>query len=1550
MLDNLRRSLVPLVLVVCIVGGWALLPTWPAVVWSLLLLSTVYVPSLLGTGERMVHRDRQVTWPSWVAAGLADVRDTVLLGSMNLVLLSHRAWTALDAIVRTLWRLAITHRRLLEWTTAARSERLARDSVGHYARAMAGGVVAPLGLLVVAAGQGWIHLAAAAPLAAVWLVAPLVAQRASRIRPDGHDLMEDEREELRRIARRTWHYFDTYVTDTEHHLPPDNVQETPEQVIASRTSPTNIGLYLLAVVAAADLGWIGRSEAVRRLELTLGTVASLPMFRGHLYNWYDTRALTVLPPAYVSTVDSGNLAGHLVALAQACREWATVEHDPRTQLAEAAPSGLRDTLAVCADVLEEVSPMLPEAARADLVDRLALLREALDARGRPLDADALDELIHRVEGLLRSDPDTRPGAPSDRVLGWCRSVRRTLVSHQETRSLSDAEVVAMAGRASALADLAQKLESEMTFGFLQDRHRGLLSIGYHALDRHLDESCYDLLASEARLASFLAVARGDVRPRHWSLLGRPLTDADGGAALQSWSGSMFEYLMPELVMRTPPGGLIGTTNYRVVRRQRSYASRRSVPWGISESAYNARDVHLTYQYSPFGVPGLGLVRGLGDNLVVAPYATALAAMVDPRAALDNFARLSALGARGDHGFYEAIDFTPQRLLEGQDLAVVRCFMAHHQGMTVLGLHSVLLDGLMRDRFHRDARVRASELLLQERASRGEPVAKPRPEPRASATSGGPGTSDDRVLNGISALAPGLHALSSGDLSLTLTPAGGGQLRWRGRALTRWRPDRTTEQLGPFVYLREDGETWSATPAPLPGWGDEGETDEVALTASSASWARHRRGLDCHVTWALGSETAIAVQRLRLGNPTRVARTLDCTSYAELVLGAARDDAAHPAFSKMFVRTEYDEELGAVFATRSRRSESEDEVWFGQMLVVETLPAPGDAEPPELRRPTYVETDRRSFLGRSRDVSCPAALLGELSGVGGTGWTLDPVSALGARVTVPPDGEVVLSWWTAAAGSRDEVWQLLDQHRSTTAYARVMEMSWTQARVELRHLGITPVEAHEFQALAGHATFPHPVLRPREASLLGAGHPQSALWVLGISGDLPIVMVTIDDAGDIGLVRQLLRGVEYWRLVGFAADLVIVNQQPTSYIAELQHELERLTGSASPRTQGGEPMGQVHVLRADHLADGTRQALSAAAAVHLVAARGDLATQLPRVLAPDARELTVPAHVPDPPRQLRPDPPLDDLLFPNGFGGFSRDGSEYVVRLDHATSTPAPWTNVVANDVFGFHATAHGAGYTWWRNSRDNQLTPWRNDPVSEPVSEAFYVRDEDSGMVLSPTASRSRSDCTRLDTASGTPPTPTPGAGCASSSPRHSGGDDPVKLSFLSITNTGRGRRRLRVTSFAEPVLGFDRGQTGWHLRSEVEAGGALVMTNPWSTAFPDQSVGFDLVTHAPGVRSVTCDRREFLGIQGGLRSPRAVVVGDALSGRVGAGFDQCAAVQHSVTVEPGETVRLTGRRGRDHAPRRAGLAAAALPRSRPVRPDGERTPALAREFVRGHA
>ena len=492
-------------------------------------------------------------------------------------------------------------------------------------------------------------------------------------------------------------------------LPPDNFQEDPP-ALAHRTSPTNLGLYLLSVASARDFGWIGTQEAIERLEATLATMSEMARFRGHFYNWYDTRDLRPLDPKYVSSVDSGNLAGHLIALANACREWRSVPLVDSTRLVGVADavgvtreetSRLRDgrrtqtvTLRQLDDALAGLASNIQQAdaGQVDLSQRLAAL--AGEA-----------EIMLDIAGALEIERNDGAGAD---MLFWARASLRTIDAHRQELA-HETEAASMRDtRLAAIEDTAREMALAMEFGFLLDRERKLLSIGYLVPEGALDSNCYDLLASEARLASFFAIAKGDVPARHWFRLGRGVTPVAYGAALISWSGSMFEYLMPSLVMRAPAGSLLEQTNRLIVRRQIDYAATLGLPWGVSEFAYNARDLEFTYQYSNFGVPGLGLKRRLGENLVVAPYATALAAMVDPHAALTNLTRLAQAGARGRYGFYEALDYTPSRLPDGESVAIVRAFMAHHQGMTIVAIADALFDGAMRARFHAEPIVQATE--------------------------------------------------------------------------------------------------------------------------------------------------------------------------------------------------------------------------------------------------------------------------------------------------------------------------------------------------------------------------------------------------------------------------------------------------------------------------------------------------------------------------------------------------------------------------------------------------------------------------------------------------------------------------------------------------------------------------------------------------------------------------------------------------------------------------------------------------------------------------
>ena len=1492
-LDNLRRMASKVAIVFALLLSLALLRTGELLVVVAALLLTQVSPPLFSWFSSLWHWRRGVTVRSQLRGLALDLGRGLAEGGLGTILLAHQAWLMADATGRAWWRMAVSRSDMLQWQTAREAAAGAGTSAGYYYGMMRGGLVPAAAALGIGAWRGGSGLVVGGVLGLLWLSAPAVAAAVSRTdeRADAAPATPEVVTSLRLVARRTWHYFERFVTETEHFLPPDNFQEDPAPAIANRTSPTNIGLYLLAVVAAHDFGWVGRTEAVDRLEATLRSMSSLERYRGHLLNWYDTRTRSVLEPHYVSTVDSGNLAGHLLTLAGCCTALIGAARDE-----EAVRAGLTDTTALLASAITAADGSIGDDHRAQLLDGLATVRRELDGDGPLAEVAARAErLAERAEGWTR---DGDEGTHEVRL--WARALRHSIDSHE--RDGGGPATPHLDARLSALVTAARDEAMGMDFSFLLDPRRTLLAVGYQVAQAKRDDSCYDLLASEARLASFVAIAKGDVATRHWFRLGRPVVAAGGGTALMSWSGSMFEYLMPALVMHEPPAGVLHRTAQRVVRRQQQYAGGRGVPWGISESAYNVRDLDYTYQYSPFGVPGLGVSRGLGDSMVIAPYATALAAMYDPAGAEANYRRLASLGAEGIFGFYDALDFTASRNRDGESYSLVRCYMAHHQGMTVLAVHNVTHPRRLRDRFHDEAIVRAAALLLQERAPRDAPVTyATRTEGRSvHAATVLPPAADRRFVDE-AVLRLTTHHLSNDHVSVTVTPAGGTRISWRGLAVNRWDTDPTCETGGDQLYFHDErsGESWTATIAPIPLAADG---YDVRFSEDRAQFVRHHGTLTTDVEYRVSPETDAVLRRVTIHNEGSRARRLTVRSLSELVLGRPADDRAHPVFSRMFVRTEafdIDEEAagvaaGALLAHRRPRSSGEPSVWVAQLLVVDH----GDSGP------VFGETDRRAFLGRNGTAGAPAVLGRELA-AGATGDVLDPVLSLGCSVRVRPGGSVRMNLWTLMADTREEVVELIDRHRVAGAADRAVLLSWTHSQVQLRHLGISTDEANHFQTLAGQVAFPSAALRPARHQLAVDARPQSAVWSIGVSGEVPIVLVRIDAVEDLDVVGQILRAFEHWRSKLFAVDVVILNDRTSTYADELFNELTVLVARVAPWAMSEGARGSVRVVRADQLAADTLRALNASARIVILARSGDVVGHLRRVV--DAVVPLTLAPQASPGTELVVSPAFDPapLDFFNGLGGFDRERDEYVTVLDAGRSTPAPWINVIANATFGFHASAEGAGYTWWRNSRDNQLTPWRNDPVASPMSEVVYVRQEESGAVCSPTALPI--DTGRHVVRHGFGYTEylhgRPDLGLAMSMTQFVAGDDPVKVSWLRITNHRDRPMSYAVTWVGEPVLGLDRHSTWRHLVSEVdEPTGALLVRNPWSTDYADQVAFVDL---AGRQTSRTGDRSEVFGRLGHWSSPRAVAQGGPLSEATGAGLDPIMAVQQRLEVPAGETASV---------------------------------------------
>ena len=1499
MADNLRRSVLPLLTLLSLFLGWILLPSLNAALWTLGIILFNVIPPLLPAISGAIPRKRRHTLESRVKAVARDFAATLSLCAANLMFLVHQAAMLVDAISRALYRLFFSHKNMLEWTTAAQAAKgPSTGVVGHY-RLMGASTAAGFAALALAFARFDALSFLIAVFGLLWLIAPAAAFWMSRVPQlaDTQKVSASDVRSLRLIARRTWNFFETFVTPADSMLPPDNFQEDPDPRIAHRTSPTNIGLYLLSIASAKEFGWLGLQDTVAKLEATMATMARMEKYRGHLYNWYDTQTLLPLEPKYVSSVDSGNLAGHLIALANCCAVWASEPVDDLARL-----DGIGDAVDIlqqdCANLADDNRKLRPphqqlEKQIATFKRNLGKAREAPDMISvRLIEFAVLAGAIQTTVENMTSHIAPDLALP---IISAADNLRQTIESQFRDAALTAEALRAYKIRLQKLENQARSAAFDMDFGFLLDPQRLLFSIGFRVPEAMRDESCYDMLASEARLGSFFAIAKGDLRTRHWFRLGRSVTAVKGGAVLVSWSGSMFEYLMPSLVMRAPSGGLLDATTKLVVRRQIGFAAKRNIPWGVSESAFNARDIEATYQYSNFGIPGLGLKRGLSENLVIAPYATGLASMIEPGLAVENYERLQSLGARGAYGFYEALDFTPSRLRKGETSAIVRSYFAHHQGMTIVAVLNTVKNGLMRERFHAEPIVRATELLLQERAPREVPLTYARAELISAEAAKESFAPTVRVID-LSAIAnPATHVMSNGRYSVMITASGSGTSTWNGLAVTRWREDSLGDDWGSVFYLRDikSGKVWSAGLMP-----DIAVPDRycAAFTEDKAEIMRADGNFLTTLETVVSPEVDGEARRVTITNVSLSARDIELTSYAELILARQAADVAHPAFSKIFVQTEYLPELETLLATRRRRDHNEPEMWVAQFMLVDGTTS----------GPIEFETDRSKFLGFGNTRRNPNAMAGKQPLSNTQGATLDAVLSLRRRVRIPAGRQASFTLWTVVAASRDGVLDLVDRHRQAAAYERALTLSWTQAQIQLRHLSINHEEAHAFQTLAGHMIYANAALRPGSKILARDIGPQSLLWPHGISGDRPIILVRIDDIENIELVHEVLRAFEYWKTKQLSFDVVILNERMSSYMQDLQLAIEALVRkSVSPKQQGG-LTGDVFTLRADLMQPESLRVLPAVARVVLVARRGDLASQLARIEGVTtsfaaADQTTKPVEHKATPSKAA----LPDLQFFNGRGGFGSDGREYVIALDANNPAPAPWTNVVANSGFGFQSASDGGGYTWFGNARENQITPWSNDPVSNIPGEVIYVTDDVSGVTISPT----------LKPFNSTEGTHVARHGFGYSVFERKANDlslelcqsvhltKSVKFSKLRITNTAKVRRKLTVTFYAEWVLGASRSASSSYITTAIdEKTKAVFARNPWSMPASNQVAFADISGRQTGV---TCDRREVLGPFGNVSSPAALRTKRPLSGAIGAGLDPCCAMQVTLMLEPNESDEL---------------------------------------------
>jgi len=1567
--DNLRRSLIAPVTFFMFLLSWTILQD--SLFWTGFIISLFLIPPVLIVSQKIIRKPEGHTWMMHIHDMGHDLWGKIAVLLLTLAFLPFEAYISLDAIVRSCWRMTISHQNLLEWTTHQEAGRMGVSDVSGSYRIMWPAPVIGATLLLLPGILPVSFSICCIPFACTWILSPIAAWWISQpIISRTLPLSPEQNRYLRRIARKTWRFFETFVTAEDHHLPPDNYQEQPVEVVAHRTSPTDIGLSLLANLTAYDFGYISAGEFLDRTLNTLTTMGKLKRFRGHFYNWYDTITLEPLLPRYISTVDSGNLVGDLMVLRQGLNEI-----PGRPVISQKYTEGLADVLHLLTDALKASEdnigkgPVLVLSKIADIKESLSHIQ--VTAPGiiqslsdlNEMSSDLLDELCSHPDEEVRwwADATRRqincheaevisfiswvstgsyPASISDEVPAellpaLARFIKKyeSLTNHIPTfkeiadirevflnditpllewiaadkspgntsgtgyqwlsRTLEEMQISSTRAKDLLLtvSNLADDCEtySDTEYEFLYDQTSKLLAIGYNATDLKRDTSFYDLLASEARLASFIGIARGDLPQEHWFALGRLLTTVGkGGSTLISWSGSMFEYLMPLLLMPNYENTLLDRTYRAVVTRQIEYGRQRGVPWGISESGYNIIDASQNYQYRAFGVPGLGFKRGLSEDLVIAPYASVMGLMVHPSLTCMNLKEMESLGYSGAYGFYEAVDFTSSRIPPGQDHAIVRSFMVHHQGMALLSLAYILLNRPMQRRFESDPSLKATLMLLQEKMPRITPFYPHTGDVQGVHKKNSDTESLVRTFQTAHTPRPEVHLLSNGHYNVMVNNSGSGYSRWNDLAVTRWREDPTADNSGTFCYIRDlaSGEFWSNGYQPTK---KNPETFQTIFKQARAEFRRRDREFDTRTEIIVSPEDDVELRRIRVTNRSWKRKTLEFTSYAEVVLAPQTSDESHPAFSNLFVQTELLQEKNAIIATRRPRSEDEKPPWMLHLMTVDGT----------VVRKISFETVRANFIGRTNSLSNPAAMTDSSVLSNSAGSVLDPVVAIRCTIILDPQETAGVNIFTGVSESRDKSVALVDKYYDSYIADRVSELAWTHAQVVLKQLNATERDARLFGSLASSVIYAHPSRRANQKILEKNSRGQSGLWGYGISGDIPIVLVRIQHMSGIGLIREMVQAHEYWRIKGLMVDLVIWNEELSGYRQELHDEIMRQIPQGSDHPQLNQK-GGIFIRYMEQMSDEDRILIQTVARAIISDRRGSLAMQLDR---PGWNESPVPAHIPTRTSIPDKDPGIsisgENLLYFNGFGGFSPDGKEYIIFTGKGKATPAPWVNVLANENFGTVISESGSSYTWSENAHEFRLTPWTNDPVSDPSGEALYIRDEETGIFWSPT--------------------PLPVRGHNNYKTRHGFGysvfeyigngihttltitvsrDNQVKIQSLRVKNQSGQSRFLSVTCYVEWVLGEIRSRSLPFVISEIDpVTGAVFAKNPYNTEFAGKVAFLDsnIVN-----RTITGDRYEFIGRNRSMEKPAAMDQ-ERLSNKVGAGLDPCAAIQVFCELVDGE-------------------------------------------------
>lgn len=1371
--DNLRRSLIEITIMLsflfCIILKLNNSNSIAPFITILLISSTM--PMLLGIFNYIVYRQEGRKQQRSFYGQIPTLKATIIKGILELAFLPHRAYMAANAIIKTIYRLVVSKKHLLEWTTAEEMERSSKEDLFSYYRLMSINLLCgAVGLIIFFTGLTSITLFTVSGL---WIVAPFLAYWISKpihnqAKIEG--LKEKDKEYLKEVALRTWKFFNEYMNEENNFLPPDNYQADRKMIVANRTSSTNIGLGLLAIVSAYDLGFISKKECLCKLQNTMNTISKLAKWNGHLYNWYYTDTLDPLTPRFISTVDSGNFVGYLFVLKTFLKELNQTE-DP------------------------QIHTMLM----------------------------TINKMIEDTDFSVLYNPKTR-----------------------------------------------------------------LFSVGFDLENNLFVDSYYDFLASEARQASLVAIAKRDIPAKHWSNLSRTLTILNKYKGLISWSGTAFEYLMPNINIRKYPGSLLDESSRFLVMSQREYAKKLGLPWGISESAFNLRDLNSNYQYKAFGVPWLGLKRGLADEMVVAPYGSILAVSDYPEEVIQNLKQLEKEGMLGKYGFYEAIDYTSSRLKPGQKAAPVKTYMSHHQGLILLSINNLFGKNILQERFGKNPEIAAIDILLQETMPENVIITKEKKEKVDKIKYIGYDCYSEKVTHKPEEVLNNCNVISNGAYTVLSDDRGCGYSKYHDIVINRYKDTADTSQ-GIFFYIKniKSKRLWTASQMK---YLSEADKYAVYFAPDHTKIVRRDGNIETQMNISVTPEDPVEIRRLQLKNTGTTEEILEITSLLEPVLSNKMQDYSHMAFNKLFLSYEYDEQTSSMIIKRKQREPGKPEIYLGVNFYTENDTI-GELE---------YEIDKEKLYGRGNH-TVPSKIKESKPLSKSLGLVTDPIVALKRTIKIAPESKVVIDLIMTVANSKEEVLEKIEKYQNSNKITKVLALVRAKAEEEARYLEVTGKEIQNYQKVLSYLLLPNKLKSLQMPSLPKRTYQQNELWQFGISGDLPILLVMIKDVNDIHIVEDVLKAYEFYRSKNVKIEVVILNQEKDSY-----YVAEAIEGAILNRNIRflKNQYGGIFVLEEEKIGLSIKQMLMFKANLVLEASRGNIEIQLKEqeeeylshkreIKEEKAQEIIKPEE--ENKNRLEPINHIDKLKYYNEFGAFSENGKEYYIKINRENRTPTVWSHVLSNSHFGTVVTENMGGYTWSQNSRLNRISAWANNPIEDIPSEIFYLKDVSTGKVWS----------------MGANPTPdeedyyiTYGFGFAKY--KHYSDqivqeiemfipkEDKVKVHLVHLKNTSSERKKLKLVYYIKPVLGEDEIYSNTFINTEkIKNSNVVYSKNLYHSDFKDSIV---YVASSENIQSYTGNKDSFLG-KGTIQVPEAINK-ISLDNTNGLGSNSCIAIQMNIELD----------------------------------------------------